>query len=151
MSMSDTISPHWPDPVTQPEFYAGTTTKRAFAWVFDVIFISLLVVPTVVMTAFIGLFFLPVVYLTVGFVYRWATLAGGSATWGMRLMALEFRNARGERLDAGEAFLHTGGYTLSVTTGLVQLGSVILMLMTERGQGLTDLALGTVLLNRRAG
>ncbi|SFE19992.1 RDD family protein [Roseivivax sediminis] len=148
--MDQYLDHHLPDPMTQPEFYDGVTAKRALAWVIDVIVVSIFVVPVVILTAFIALFFLPVVMLTVGFLYRWFTLAEGSATWGMRLMAIELRDAYGERLDSGTAFLHTAGYALSISTAIVQFGSAVLMCATERGQGLTDLALGTVMINKRA-
>ena len=139
-----------PDPVRQPEFYDSVPVKRGIAWAIDFVLIMLLVVPAVVLTAFIGLFFLPVLFAVVGFVYRVATIAGGSATWGMRLMAIELRDAAGRRLDFGQALLHTAGYTLSIAIAPLQLISVVLMLVTERGQGLTDMVLGTTALNRRA-
>lgn len=141
---------HLPDPMTQPEFYDGVTAKRAAAWLIDVIIVTLLCVPVVVFTAFIALFFLPVVMLCVGFLYRWFTIASGSATLGMRLMAIELRDAYGRPLDGMLALLHTLGYALSMSTAIVQLGSAGLMCVTERGQGLSDLALGTVMVNRRA-
>lgn len=137
-----------PDPQYQPQFYADVPVKRALAWVVDLIVILALVVPVVVMTAFIGLFFLPVLFLLVGFAYRTMTLATGSATWGMRLMAIELRSARGERMDTGLALAHTLGYTVSLALPLIQFVSVIFMATSERGQGLSDMALGTVMINR---
>ena len=97
-----------------------------------------------------GLFFFPLLILAVGFVYRTLTLAGGSATWGMRLFAIEFRTMHGERFDLGTAFAHTLGYSISLTVFPAQAVSMILMLTTPRGQGLTDHVLGTVAMNRRA-
>ncbi|MFZ5961358.1 RDD family protein [Thalassococcus sp. BH17M4-6] len=141
---------HLPDPAHQPEFYATVPVKRAMAWVFDTLVTMALVVPAVVMTAFIGLFFLPVLYFTVGFIYRVLTIAGGSATWGMRLMSIELRDAQGQRFDLGQAFAHTAGYTFSLLVAPLQLVSAIFMCVTDRGQGLTDLALGSVMINRRA-
>lgn len=141
---------HLPDPERQYAFYDGVTVKRGLAWVIDFAVVMALVVPVVVMTAFIGLFFLPFLFAVIGFVYRVMTIAGGSATWGMRMMAIEFRDANGQRLDFSQAFLHTLGYTVSLAIFPLQLVSVILMFVTERGQGLTDMVLGTVALNRRA-
>lgn len=140
---------HLPDPVRQPEFYSGVVVKRAIAWVIDSVLVAALLIPVVVMTAFVGLFFLPFLWLMVSFVYRWVTISTGSATWGMRMMAIELRNADGQKLDSGTALMHTLGYTLSVTTAIIQLASALLMVTTERGQGLTDLALGTVMINKR--
>ncbi|WP_146587294.1 RDD family protein [Puniceibacterium confluentis] len=138
-----------PDPVQNREFYADVAVKRALAWVVDVLVVAAFLVPVVVFTAFIGLFFLAPLYLVLSFMYRTITIANGSATWGMRLMSIELRDAAGARLNLGQAFLHTLGYALSLSFMPVQLASVIFMCATERGQGVTDMALGTVMINRR--
>ena len=147
--MSDT-SWHIPDPQTQPDFYADVPAKRLLAWGVDtvvVLVICLLVLP---FTAFTGLFFFPLLFLSVSFVYRVVTIARSSATWGMRLTAIEFRTQSGDRFDLSLAFLHTLGYSLSWAVAILQLISVVLMLTTLRGQGLSDHVLGTVAINRRA-
>jgi uncharacterized RDD family membrane protein YckC len=139
-----------PDPIDQPQFYDGIPAKRLMAWVADMIVIILICLVILPFTAFTGLFFFPVLMLCVGFVYRVITLANGSATWGMRLMAMELRDHRDRPLDLGMALLHTGGYAACVTFFPAQLVSIVLMCTTERRQGLTDMILGTVPLNRRA-
>jgi len=148
MAMHDTWA--LPDPDTQPEFYADVPAKRLVAFVVDtlvIIVLSLLVVP---FTAFTGLFFFPVLMAVIGFAYRVVTIARGSATWGMRLVAIEFRAADGRRFDLGLAFAHTLGLAISFALPLLQVASVVLMLTRPRGEGLSDLVLGTVALNRRA-
>jgi len=60
------------------------------------------------------------------------------------------RTMHGERFDLGTAFGHTLGYSLSIAAFPVQAVSILLMLTTARGQGLTDHVLGTVALNRRS-
>ncbi|MDJ1008735.1 MAG: RDD family protein [Paracoccaceae bacterium] len=139
-----------PDPDTHPEFYADTVAKRAVAWVADVIAISVLTGIAVVLTAFIGAFFLPLLYATISFLYRWWSLAARSATPGMRLTSLELRTREGQRFDTATAFLHTLGYFLSVAIFPLQLVSIVLMLMSSRKQGLTDHVLGTAAINRAA-
>lgn len=139
-----------PDPDRHAEFYDGVTTRRGLAWLVDLVLIFLLTLVILPFTAFIGLFFYPLLYLTVSFLYRWVALARKSATPGMRLFGVEFLDARGERLDNMTALLHVIGYTLSIGTLLVQLLSIALMLTTRRGQGLTDIVLGTVAINRAA-
>lgn len=139
-----------PDPDRHAEFYDGVTTKRGFAWLVDMSLIFLITLFILPFTAFTALFFYPLLYLVVGFCYRWVALTRKSATPGMRLFGIEFLNARGARLDGIAAFLHVVGYTLSIGTLLVQILSVSLMLTTRRGQGLTDLVLGTVAINRAA-
>lgn len=140
--------PGLPDPDAAPGFYDGVPAKRLLAWIVDSGLILLITLVAVPFTAFAALFFFPLLWLAIGFVYRVATLAGGSATPGMRLVGIEFRDRTGRRFDLAHAILHTLGYTLSVSTVLVQAGSVVLMLTGARGQGLTDLILGTAAINR---
>mgnify|MGYP001055338149 FL=1 len=149
MYASDTY-PNLPDPMVQPEFYDSVTIKRGLAWVIDAALILALVIPIVVMTLFVALWFLPFLFFVVGFIYRVATITGLSATWGMRMMSIEFRDSRGEHFDFSQAFMHTLGYTVSMSVFPLQLISIAMMFLTERGQGLTDMLLGTVAINRRA-
>ena len=147
--MTDT-SWHLPNPDTQPEFYADVPLKRLLAFLVDtvvIIGISLLIVP---FTAFTGIFFFPLLTAVVGFAYRVVTLARGSATWGMRLTAIEFRDAKGARFDLSQAVLHTLGFTVSLSIPILQVISIVLMLTGERAQGLTDRMMGCVAINRRA-
>lgn len=138
------------DPVTQPQFYKDVAFKRFIAWIVDTVVILLMSLIIVPFTAFVAAFFFIGLYAVVSFIYRTVTLTTGSATWGMRLMAIEIRDASGARLDASGAFLHTLGYTISWAVAPLQLISVILMATTGRGQGLTDMVLGSAALNRRA-
>jgi len=137
-----------PDPVTQQGFYAETPMKRLFAWLIDMIFIIIIAVLILPFTAFTGIFFFPFLLLVIGFIYRTLTIAGGSATWGMRIMSIQLRDSEGERFGLGQAFLHTLGYTISVAVAPLQLISVILMLVTSKKQGLTDMIMGSVMINK---
>lgn len=138
-----------PDPDMQPQFYDGVPSKRLLAWVVDTVIIACLTVLTIPFTFFISLFILPLVFVVTSFAYRVVTLSRGSATWGMRLMAIELRTSEDEPFDLSNAFLHTLGYSLSIMMPLLQLISVVLMLSSARRQGLTDMVLGSVALNRR--
>ncbi len=139
-----------PDPAAKPQFYEGILIKRAAAWGIDVVLIALLCLLALPFTAFLGVFFFPLLMLMVGFVYRWFTIAGSSSTWGMRVMGIELRDADGLRLQSGTALAHTLGYTISVAVAPLQLISILMMLLTDRKQGLTDHLLGTAALNRPA-
>jgi uncharacterized RDD family membrane protein YckC len=139
-----------PDPDFQAEFYADVPLKRALAWIADMVLIAMLTLVIIPFTAFTAVFFLPVLFLTVGFTYRVWALAARSATPGMRLMAIEFRDRTGRKFDLGTAFLHTLGYTMTIATIMPQLLSIALMLTTARRQGLSDIVLGTVAINRPA-
>lgn len=149
-STLDPTGPGLPDPAREPDFYRGVSGKRAIAWLLDVVLIAVISALIVPFTAFAALLFFPFLMLTIGFLYRWATLAGGSATWGMRLMAIELRQADGGPLTGRTAFLHTLGYTVSVAIAPLQLISAILMVALGRGQGLSDMILGTAAINRPA-
>ncbi len=144
------FSSAYPDAATQGHFYADVPVKRAVAWVIDTMIIAFLVALIVPFTGFLALFFLGVLYLVVNFLYRWIVLSRHSATIGMRVMGVEFRTAQGYRLGVATGFAHTLGYSLSVAFVFPQLISLALMAFTARGQGLSDLVLGTVLVNRDA-
>lgn len=148
--MTDLMTDAQPDPDRHAAFYSGVPAKRALAWIIDTILVTLIVTLVALLTALTALFILPLVWLTVGFLYRWVTISGRSATLGMRLMSIEFLDRFGQRFDAATAFLHTLGYSLSMAFVLPQVISVCLMLVSRRGQGLTDMVLGSVAINSRA-
>lgn len=139
-----------PDPDYMEQMYSDVPSKRLFAWVIDVVFIGIIVGFLTLFSFFTALFFLPFLFGVVSFLYRWGTISSGSATPGMRIMAIGLRTADGERLSGTTAFLHTAGYFFSVITFPLQLISIAMMLMTARKQGLTDSVLGTVALNQSA-
>lgn len=141
---------HYPDPMQQSQFYADVAPKRAMAWMIDTVVTAFVVALFIPLTGFLALFFLGGLYLVVNFLYRWIGLARHSATFGMRVMGVEFRDAQGYRIGGGLAFAHTLFYALSVAFVVPQIISVILMVATRRGQGLSDHVLGTVLINRAA-
>ena len=140
-----------PDPAREPAFYEGVATKRALAWVADVgitFALCLLVLP---FTAFTALFWWPLLWAVVAFLYRWATMAGGSATWGMRLMSLTVRERDGSPLSGATALAHVAGYAVSVAAFPLLVISAALIAGLGRGQGLTDMILGTATINRPLG
>ena len=139
-----------PDPFAHAAFYEDTTTKRAVAWGIDVVLITVLSILLTPLTLFTSIFYLPVFYMIVGIAYRTATIARLSGTLGMRAMSVELRDARGERFDLSQAFLHTLGYTTQIVVFPLQLMSGALMIGTARGQGLTDMVLGSAAINRAA-
>lgn len=139
-----------PDPFRHAEFYRNVPAKRALAWVIDVTITtvaSLLLTP---LTLFTSLFYFPIFYLCVGMAYRTLTIARCSGTLGMRLMAIELRDANGNRFDLPQAALHTAAYTASWVLFPVQLLSAATMAGTSRAQGLTDLVMGSAAINSSA-
>ena len=139
-----------PDPHAQRAFYQDVPLKRLLAFVFDLAVIFALTFLVAIFTFGLGFFLFFGIFALVGFIYRVATLAGGSATLGMRMMAIELRTHRGDRFGFAEALIHTIAFYISFGVFPVQAISVAMMLTTSRGQGLTDMLLGTVALNRRA-
>ena len=145
-----------PNPRTHADFYEGVPMKRLFAWLVDI------AVTAVIATVLTGIatilcfvlilpwLLIPLIWAFTGFVYRWMTIASSSSTWGMRFMAIELRDREGLRLDSTTALLHTAGTYISFAVSPLQFISAAAMLISERGQGLSDMVLGTVMLNRAA-
>lgn len=139
-----------PDPEWQPEFYADVVLKRLVAWLVDTALVLVLALLALPLTLFAALFFLPVFYLVVNLFYRTVSIARWGGTPGMLLVSLRLWRLDGTRPDLGLSFLHTLGYLVSMAMVLPQVVSVALMLTSTRRQGLSDMFLGTAVLNRAA-
>lgn len=142
--------PHLPDPYEKPEFYENVPLKRAVAWALDLCIVLILSVLMAVATFGIGFFFFIAVFAVTDFLYRWLTLSGRGATWGMRIMAIELHEADGAPLSSGTALLHTAAYLVACAVSPLQFVSVILMFATRTRQGMGDLVLSTAMINRPA-
>lgn len=140
---------HLPDPERQPHFYEGVPVRRLLAWLIDTVIIVALSLVVVLLSGGIAMFFWPLVLLAISFAYRVITLANASATPGMRFCGIELRAGDGTRFGMSLAFAHTAGYTISLAIPVIQGLSVILMAIGPRNQGLSDMVLGTVALNRK--
>ena len=150
------VQPHAFDPIAQPELFNGVATKRVFAFLIDLIVIS---VPVILGYLFILLFGL----LTLGLgwalfwlawpatvvwaiLYYGATIGGPhSATIGMRVMDLELRTWYGAPgyfvLGARHAVLFW--VSISFLSPLI----VVVGLFNGRRRLLHDVILGTVVIN----
>ena len=137
-----------PYPQSYPEFYQSVTTKRFFAWLIDSAIVLAILIITSPFTFFVSLFLFPFFYAAIDFIYRTATLSMGSATFGMRIMAIELRHESGLRLDFITSVCHTIGLYVSYAFVLVQLLSIGMMVMREDHKSLTDMVIGTVMVNR---
>jgi uncharacterized RDD family membrane protein YckC len=137
-----------PDPDYDHAFYDGVPAKRLFAWVVDVLLVTILTFLLGLVT-FSALWWIwPLTFIAANFLYRAGTIAAGSATLGMRLMNLELRGPTGARLTGGEAVLHTLGYMVATGFVIVQVISVVMMAFGARHQGLHDLIIGSAAINR---
>ena len=137
-----------PDPDRQAIFYDGIPAKRLFAWVVDValIFIAMLLLGLLTLT--LAWFLWPLFWIATSFLYRSLSIGAGSATLGMRLMNIELRNDRGQRLSGTEAMMHTGGYLLCASFFLPQVLSIGMIALSQRHQSLPDAFLGTAAIHR---
>ena len=72
----------------------------------------------------------------------------GSATFGMRIMAIELRHESGHLLDFITSVLHTIGLHVCFAFVLVQLLSIGMMVMRDDRKSLTDMVIGTFMVNR---
>ena len=95
-----------PDPDRDRQFYDGVPARRLAAWFVDLVVVLAIGVPVAVFFGLVTLGFgfalFPLVVAGVGFLYRTATIAAGSATWGMRSMGIEFRRGDGTRFDLAD-------------------------------------------------
>ena len=150
------MQPHAYDPYLHPELFRGVATRRAFAFLIDMVVIS---VPVILGYIFIALF--GIVTLGIGWALFWlawpasvvwaivyygACIGGpSSATIGMRLMDLELRTWYGAPgyfvLGAMHAVLFW--VSISFLTPLV----VLVGLFNGRRRLLHDIVLGTVMIN----
>lgn len=137
-----------PDPALEPEFYSDLLLKRFLAWVIDLLVTLVLLVVAIVLSAFTGLFFLPLLYLVVSIVYRWVMLSNYGATVGMLLFAIRLRQLDGGKPDSNTCLWHAIIFSASMTTVIGQVISVGLMLTTPYRQGLNDVILRTAMINR---
>jgi uncharacterized RDD family membrane protein YckC len=150
------VQPHAFDPWMQPELFRGVLTRRIFAFLIDLVVLS---IPVILACLFIAVF--GVVTLGLGWALFWlvspasviwalvyyGTSLGGphSATLGMRVMDLELRTWYGAPcyfvLGAAHAVLFW--VSVSFLTPLV----LLVGLFNGRRRLLHDIVLGTVVIN----
>lgn len=146
--MTPAMTSRLPDPHYQAVFYDGVPAKRFFAWLIDVVIITLITILLGLVTLTLVFWIWPLVYLIVSFLYRSATIAGGSATIGMRIMNIQLRGSTGARLSGGEAIIHTLAYLTCAAFAIPQLISLVLIVIGDKHQGLHDLLIGSAMINR---
>lgn len=150
---------HAVDPEFHPDLFRGVLSRRFFAFLIDLIVLSVPIILGVIFIALFGIVTLGLGWLLFWLVSPlsviWAILYYGlslggphSATVGMRVMDLELRTWTGERgyflLGAAHAVLYW--ISVSLLTPLI----VLVGLFNRRRQLLHDLALGTVIVNARS-
>jgi uncharacterized RDD family membrane protein YckC len=137
-----------PDPEMDSQFYENVPTRRLVAWVFDGIITFGMTFLISVLTIGLGFFIFPLIWLVIGLIYRTATIANKSSTWGMRMVGIEFRDKDGQKLSTGLALAHTLIFTIGTGFFFVQIVSIVLILSSRYGQSVQDMILGTTAINR---
>jgi uncharacterized RDD family membrane protein YckC len=150
------VPPHAFDPLLQPELFRGVLTRRLFAFLIDLLVLSIPVILAVIFIAVFG-----VVTLGLGWALFWlvspasviwaliyygASLGGPhSATVGMRVMDLELRTWYGAPCYFVLGAMHAVLFWVSVSV----LSPLILLvgLFNGRRRLLHDVVLGTVVIN----
>ncbi|MGP9790443.1 RDD family protein [Roseinatronobacter sp. NSM] len=139
-----------PDPELQPEFYADVPLKRVGAWAIDLVVTLAITLVGLVMTLFVSLFFLPVLFATASIAYRTIMLARYGATFGMMATALKWRRLDGRAPDVMTAFWYSAMHAGMWTVLPLQAASMVMILLTPYRQGLHDFVLNTTMLHRIA-
>lgn len=150
------FQPHAFDPWEQPELFRGVLTRRAFAFLIDLLVLSIPVILAVIFIAVFGLITLGLGWVLFwlvspasviwALVYYGATLGGPySATIGMRVMDLELRTWYGAPSYFVLGAMHAVVFWISVSV----LSPLVLLvgLFNGRRRLLHDIVLGTVVIN----
>ncbi len=150
------VPPHAFDPVTEPELFRGLLTRRIFAFLIDLVVISVPVIFGYMFIAVFGLLTLGLGWLLFwlawpaavvwAIVYYGASIGGvHSATLGMRVMDLELRTWYGAPGYFVLGAMHAVLFWVSISF----LSPLVLLvgLFDRRRRLLHDLVLGTVVIN----
>jgi uncharacterized RDD family membrane protein YckC len=153
---SANFQPHAFDPWTQPELFRGVLTRRVFAFLIDLLVLSIPVILAVIFIAVFG-----VITLGLGWALFWlvspasviwaliyygASLGGPhSATVGMRVMDLQLRTWYG----APSYFVLGAAHAVLFWVSVSVLSPLVLLvgLFNGRRRLLHDIVLGTVVIN----
>ncbi len=152
------LKPHAYDPVANPELFAGVRTRRAIAFLIDVvvitvplaffaIFIFMFGLVTLGLGWFLFAFFGPIAGVWALHYYGLTFGSVHSATIGMRMMDIEMRTWYGAPSYFVLGAVHAVCYWISVSflTPLV----LLVALVNDRKRLLHDIVLGTVVINNQ--
>ncbi len=148
------VPPHAFDPWTQPELFRGVLTRRMFAFLIDLVVLSIPVILAYVFIAVFGLITLGLGWLLFwlvwpasviwAIIYYGASLGGPhSATLGMRVMDLELRTWYGAPGYFVLGAMHAVLFWISVS----MLTPLVLLIGLFNSRLMHDIILGTVVIN----
>lgn len=143
-----------PDPATAPELFEGVLTRRAVAFIIDMVIIGL--VATLIglvglvlgfLTLGLGWLALPIVIPLAILAYYVVTLGSPMrATVGMQMMDLVLTPTRGPPLDGWKILIHP--LVFWITVWIAWPISLLVALLTPRREMVQDLIAGTLMLRR---
>ena len=154
MTQDAAARPHLPDPSTAPELFDGLLTRRATAYIIDVILMSLLVLAISLAGAILGFFTFGLAWVSLVFavpaaiiLYYAATLGSPRrATVGMQMMDIVLTPTRGQPLDGWMAILHA--LVFWITIWISWPVTLLFALFTPRRQMIHDFIMGTLMVRR---
>jgi uncharacterized RDD family membrane protein YckC len=143
-----------PDPATAPELFEGVLTRRAIAFIIDMVIIgfvaTLIAIVGMVLgflTLGLGWLALPIVIPLAILGYYAVTLGSPMrATVGMQLMDLVLTPTRGPPLDGWKILIHP--LVFWITVWIAWPISLLVALLTPRREMVQDLIAGTLMLRR---
>lgn len=150
------VPPHAFDPALEPELFRGVLTRRIFAFLIDLVVLSIPVIVAGIFIFFFGIITLSFGWLLYGILWPatvvWALIYYGaciggssSATVGMRMMDLEVRTWYGAPGYFLLGAMH--GLLFWVSTSLLSPLVLLVGLFNGRRRLLHDIVLGTVVIN----
>jgi uncharacterized RDD family membrane protein YckC len=150
------VPPHAFDPWSEPELFRGVLTRRFFAFLIDLVVLSIPVILAVVFIAVFGIVTLGLGWalfwlvspasIIWALVYYGASLGGPhSATIGMRMMDLEMRTWYGAPAYFVLGAMHAVVFWVSVS--FLTPAILLVGLFNGRRRLLHDIILGTVVIN----
>lgn len=154
MSQNTAARPHLPDPSTAPELFEGLLTRRAFAYLVDVMILTCLVLAISLVGAVLGFFTFGLAWLSVLFALPLAIVAYYSvtlgshrrATVGMQMMDIVLTPTRSRPLDGWMAVLHA--LVFWITIWICWPVTLLFALFTPRRQMIHDFIMGTLMVRR---
>ncbi len=143
-----------PDPATAPELFEGVLTRRAIAFVIDLILLGalstiILLVGVVAgfLTFGLGWVAIPIVVPIAILGYYAATLGSRMrATVGMQIMDIVLTPARGQPLDGWRILIHP--IVFWITCWVAWPITLVVALLTPRRETVQDLIAGTLMVRR---
>jgi uncharacterized RDD family membrane protein YckC len=143
------------DPVSEPWLFDGVRTRRIFAFVLDIIVLSIFTVIAAVVVGFFGVLtfglgwlLYPILLPLLAIAYIGLTMGGPkSATPGMQAMGIEMRLWHGGPMYGLLAIVHALLFYFAAGTGILWLIMLGASLFSSTKRCLHDVLLGTVVIN----